>query len=406
MSATKVVALLIVVTHIFLAGCASVPLATPEADQAAKSFSAPTPGKAGLYLFRDYAYLVGDDRKSIYLDGSFVGETSSMTYFYVEVEPGRRTLSVRSQSKIAGDQPDPFSTNATVDMEPGKTYFVRQYRHLHPLTLVIWHDALMPVAEDAGKRGVLRCRLANTAPGEAPYIATGPAAATAELATELRARAEAEIATASLDDSLWQESLGLANNDDQKTRAIYVELRAQQLYAEQAGQPLRAGPAGVDLTGTYASFTTNAARRLGLQSDPEVRLVQQGNRISGLYGDFNFPQQGKIYGELVDGTIKFDWYAIDGNYGRGSWTPGADGAEIDGQWSSLSSQSGSGQWNLVRLDNLANADVAALLNTAGGNQKPARGRQTADTGRQTDNTGWLFLLLFIMVKTISDISAF
>ena len=64
--------------------------ASPEADAAARLFQ-PVPGKAVIYLIRDFGDLwVGDVK--VTLDGRDMGMTNSNTYMRWEVEPGEHTL--------------------------------------------------------------------------------------------------------------------------------------------------------------------------------------------------------------------------------------------------------------------------------------------------------------------------
>lgn len=100
-----------------LAGCASVPMATPEADQKAKTFTAPSTQMASLYIFRDSPFGAAL-RKKVKIDGQEIGDTASGTYFNIFAKPGKRTLSTESE----------FSDNHfEIVLEAGKAHFVRNY---------------------------------------------------------------------------------------------------------------------------------------------------------------------------------------------------------------------------------------------------------------------------------------
>ena len=56
-----------------LTGCASVPMESPEKDQAYKTFPAPPQDQAGLYIFRD-SMLGAALKKTVKIDDEVVGE--------------------------------------------------------------------------------------------------------------------------------------------------------------------------------------------------------------------------------------------------------------------------------------------------------------------------------------------
>ncbi|HQT05420.1 MAG: DUF2846 domain-containing protein [Gammaproteobacteria bacterium] len=100
-----------------LTGCATVPMASPEADQKAKAFATPSSDMASLYIFRD-SQLGAALKKMVKIDGQNIGETAPNTYFHIFAKPGKRTLSTESE----------FSDNSLeVSLEPGKVHYVRNY---------------------------------------------------------------------------------------------------------------------------------------------------------------------------------------------------------------------------------------------------------------------------------------
>jgi len=137
-----------IIISIFLTGCASVPMASPEVDKAKKEFTPPSDGKAGLYIYRNSNFGAAL-KKTISIDGEVIGETAANTYFYREVSPGAHELSTESE----------FSDNKlSVDFQNGVNYFVRQYIRLGAF---VGGANLELVPEEKGKKGVLECKLAQ-----------------------------------------------------------------------------------------------------------------------------------------------------------------------------------------------------------------------------------------------------
>jgi len=142
----KILTLVILVAAAYLNGCASVPMASVDNDTARKSFPSPSPGTAGLYIYRNTT-LGGALKKDIFIDGERVAETAPMTYFYFEVQGGTRKLSTESE----------FSPNDLIlDVEKGNNYFVRQSMRLG---VFVGGSDLEQVSEEEGREGVLECKL-------------------------------------------------------------------------------------------------------------------------------------------------------------------------------------------------------------------------------------------------------
>lgn len=96
-----------------LAGCASVPMATPQLDTAAKQF-APLPDKAVVYIYR-HENLGAAIKMDVGVDGHAVGQTAAKTYIRLELVPGRHVV-------------DSQSGKATLELntEAGAVYYVWQ----------------------------------------------------------------------------------------------------------------------------------------------------------------------------------------------------------------------------------------------------------------------------------------
>ena len=144
----KILMLFTLVFSVYLAGCATVPMAPTADDQLRKQFSAPSEGTAGLYIYRNSNF-GGALTKQLSLDGQLIGATAPMTYFYREVSPGQHTLSTQSE----------FSDNdLIIKTDQGMYYFVRQYIKMG---VFVGGANLELVPEEEGKKGVSECNLAK-----------------------------------------------------------------------------------------------------------------------------------------------------------------------------------------------------------------------------------------------------
>lgn len=149
--------LLTVLTSLILSGCASVPMASKEADDRAKTFSLATNDKASLYIFRDSTF-GGALKKTLKIDGQAIGESAPETYFHIFATPGKRTLSTESE----------FSDNALeVNLEAGKSHYVRNYIKMG---LFVGGANLEVVADDEAKKAIIEsCKLAEPVNPKAVY---------------------------------------------------------------------------------------------------------------------------------------------------------------------------------------------------------------------------------------------
>ncbi len=109
--------LFIALSILALGGCATVPMASTEADMKAKQFSTPPEGKSGLYIFRD-SFVGKALTKTIRIDDEIIGESAPDVFFYRLLTPGVHKISTESE----------FSPNdLIIKMEPQKNYFVENY---------------------------------------------------------------------------------------------------------------------------------------------------------------------------------------------------------------------------------------------------------------------------------------
>lgn len=139
----KVVGLSLAAVMAVLTGCASVPEASPELDQAAKAFTAPR-DKAGIYIYRNET-MGAAIKLHVLLDDRYLGETASKTYFYTEVEPGIHTVT----GKAENDSAVRFHAVA------GRLYYIWQEIKMG---LFQPRNELRLVDEATGRAGVLESR--------------------------------------------------------------------------------------------------------------------------------------------------------------------------------------------------------------------------------------------------------
>ena len=125
------------------AGCASVPEATPEQDQQAKAFTAPS-GRAGVYVYRN-EMLGMMNSLDVTLDGKPLGATKGKTYLYTEVAPGSHTVMGKGENE----------STVTFDALAGRLYFIWQEVKMG---LMGPRNELKVVDEATGKAGVMESK--------------------------------------------------------------------------------------------------------------------------------------------------------------------------------------------------------------------------------------------------------
>ncbi len=96
------------------AGCAQVPMANPQADQMAKAFPTPEPGRGALYVYR--SGVMGFARP---IDVAIVGGANAQlahnTYFRLEGPPGPLEIDCKVGDKTGAGQ---------VEIGEGRTRYV------------------------------------------------------------------------------------------------------------------------------------------------------------------------------------------------------------------------------------------------------------------------------------------
>lgn len=346
---------------LLVAGCAKVPLAPQEQDIARKDFAPPSPGTAGLYIFRNSNY-GSAVLKPLNINDSFIGNTAPMTYFYLEVAPGEHTLSTLGETS---------TVELEINFKADRQYFVR---HFIKTGFFAASAGLERVSGDYGREGVLECSLAeieNTSllakiSGTEATYSTGSSATTINTQVNTSSEgttvhdyygaAEEEINTNTYDKNLWARALVEVEGDERKRKVKYIELRAQQIYSEKGGSTpdvvvSKQAESGVNVSGTYVSkIKSNVPYWFQTKKDREliVTIKQNGNKITGNAGSTDSEITGTIEGD----TIKFTFWSsgpTDGSSLRGTWTFFDGGSRMKGVWGYGGGSSG-GTWDLKKVE--------------------------------------------------------
>ncbi len=142
-------------------GCASVPM-MPEADDlAGKTFAAPPPDRAHLYVYRNESF-GGGVKLGVLLDGYMAGETAAKTYALLPLAPGNHVVVSVAENR----------EELPLQAVAGKTYFVWQEVKMGLLQA---RSKLTLVDEATGRAGVSECKRIQTAPPP-PAPVAAPAA--------------------------------------------------------------------------------------------------------------------------------------------------------------------------------------------------------------------------------------
>ncbi len=139
--------------------CASVPMASPELDRAAKEFRTAV-GKSNLYVFRDES-MGGAVKMSVILDGKLLGDTAKKTFLLTTVDPGPHALLSKTE------------TDARLDFtaQPGKNVYVWQEVKMG---LMSARSELHVLDEAAARPRISECSLAAREEQAPPATAPAP----------------------------------------------------------------------------------------------------------------------------------------------------------------------------------------------------------------------------------------
>lgn len=140
----KLITTVSLASAIMLAGCASVPMASPDQDAKAKQFTASS-DKANIYIYRNES-MGSAIKMPLLLDGMSVGDTVAKSYILKEVSPGSHNI----VSKTEND------ATLNIQTEAGKNYFVWQ-----EVKMGAWAagSALHQVDTTKGQAAVKECKL-------------------------------------------------------------------------------------------------------------------------------------------------------------------------------------------------------------------------------------------------------
>lgn len=128
-----------------LAGCASVPMASADADAKAKTFVAPSSGQANIYVYRNETFGAAI-KMPLLLDNQSIGDTGPHTYAFRTVAPGKHTITSKTEKDV----------NIEVDAQPGNTYYVWQEVKMGMFAA---RSDLHLVDEKTGENGVKECKM-------------------------------------------------------------------------------------------------------------------------------------------------------------------------------------------------------------------------------------------------------
>ena len=131
-----------------LAGCASVPMASPQADAQAKTFAVKK-DKASIYVYRNETFGAAI-AMPVSLDNKLVGRTAAHTYFLLEVEPGTHEITSLTEN----------TASVKLNAEAGKAYYVWQEVKMGMFQP---RSDLKQVEEAAGQKGVNECKRIESA---------------------------------------------------------------------------------------------------------------------------------------------------------------------------------------------------------------------------------------------------
>ena len=102
-------------------------MADPQASAQAKQFKAPSPGKAGVYVYRNSEYVGGAVKKDVWVDGQCLGGLMTRVFFYTEVTGNQK-------HRIDTDAEFSQSNGVELNAKAGQLYFVRQFMRIGVLS--------------------------------------------------------------------------------------------------------------------------------------------------------------------------------------------------------------------------------------------------------------------------------
>jgi hypothetical protein len=136
-------------------GCASTPQADRERDAQARQFGS-NPASSTLYVYRpDLGSSHADTDTVLWIDGRLIGATLPGTFFRVNVDPGKHTLTGMGYD----------NGRLTIETRPGELYFIA-------LSAIAGTSHFQPVPPEIGRKTINSCcsLLENWTPGQRPLL--------------------------------------------------------------------------------------------------------------------------------------------------------------------------------------------------------------------------------------------
>ncbi|MEQ1775377.1 MAG: hypothetical protein ABL891_16500 [Burkholderiales bacterium] len=138
---------------VLLSGCASTPQADTARNAEAMQYGS-SPASSTLYVYRpDFGNYDGDT--VLWIDGRLIGATLPKTFFRVNLEPGKHTLTGMGYD----------NGRLTIETRPGALYFVA-------LSSLGGTSHFLQVSSEIGRQAINRCcaLMENWAPGQRPLL--------------------------------------------------------------------------------------------------------------------------------------------------------------------------------------------------------------------------------------------
>lgn len=134
---------LLVLSLVFVSGCASVNKAPAEQDLAAKKFAV-NPSSAQLYIYRDQIFGAAISMP-VTVNGKLIGATGPKSFFKLDLEEGTHTIASQGDKSVLD-----------IKAEPGGIYYVWQQVKMG---LVAAGSKLQLVDEETGQSGIEKSSL-------------------------------------------------------------------------------------------------------------------------------------------------------------------------------------------------------------------------------------------------------
>lgn len=128
-----------------MVGCASVQMADPAQDAAAKKFEAKA-GVSTLYIYRN-EFIGTAKTMDLEVDGKLVGQTKGKTFVLLNVAPGKHTIVGKAEN----------DDKLEIETLAGKVYYVWQEVKFGVLSA---RNKLSLVSAEVGQEGVKESKLA------------------------------------------------------------------------------------------------------------------------------------------------------------------------------------------------------------------------------------------------------